>query len=153
MSDIQDSNANLTGNRSGKPDPAEIAARANGKADDDSARPTGNTAAEKIDDELGGFEVGPEPRSVLDDAEDLRLDPNEEINETIKVLGPVPIRMTPGKQVRSFDQQRDDEALNRTVRPLADKFLVSMAAMRIRLERLGLLLRDVPRQRSFVSGM
>jgi Zn-dependent peptidase ImmA (M78 family) len=55
--------------------------------------------------------------------------------------------------LRSFDQQRDDEVLNRTVRPLADKFLVSMAAMRIRLERLGLLLRDVPRQRSFVSGM
>jgi len=53
---------------------------------------------------------------------------------------------------RSFDQQRDDEALNGFVRPFADKFQVSMAAMRIRLERLGLLHREIPRQRSFAVG-
>jgi Zn-dependent peptidase ImmA (M78 family) len=49
----------------------------------------------------------------------------------------------------SFDRQRDDEALNEFVRPFADKFQVSMVAMRIRLERIGLLHREVPRQLSF----
>jgi Zn-dependent peptidase ImmA (M78 family) len=51
--------------------------------------------------------------------------------------------------LRSFNQQRDDEALNEFVRPFADKFQVSMVSMRIRLERIGLLHREVPRQRSF----
>jgi len=53
----------------------------------------------------------------------------------------------------SFDQQRDDEAMNEFVRPFAAKFLVSMVAMRIRLERLGLLHREVPRQRSFAADI
>jgi hypothetical protein len=35
--------------------------------------------------------------------------------------------------------------------PFARKFQVSMVSMRIRLERLGLLHRDVPRQRSSMS--
>lgn len=51
--------------------------------------------------------------------------------------------------LRSFDQQRDDEALNEFVRPFAEKFSVSMVSMRIRLEGIGLLHREVPRQRSF----
>lgn len=49
----------------------------------------------------------------------------------------------------SFNQQQDDEAMNRFVKPFAEKFKVSLVAMRIRLERLGLLHREVPRQRSF----
>jgi len=53
----------------------------------------------------------------------------------------------------SFDQQRDDEAMNEFVRPFAAKFLVSMVAMRIRLERLGLLHREVPRQRSLAADI
>jgi hypothetical protein len=52
--------------------------------------------------------------------------------------------------VRSFDQGRDDEALEHFARPFAEQFLVSPAAMRIRLERLGLLHREVPRQRSLL---
>jgi Zn-dependent peptidase ImmA (M78 family) len=55
--------------------------------------------------------------------------------------------------LRSIDQQRDDEALNEFARPFANKFQVSMAAMRIRLEGIGLLHREVPRQRSFTSPL
>jgi Zn-dependent peptidase ImmA (M78 family) len=54
--------------------------------------------------------------------------------------------------IRQFDQQRDDEAMNRFVRPFAEVFAVSMVAMRIRLERLGLLLREVPRQRTLTGA-
>jgi Zn-dependent peptidase ImmA (M78 family) len=54
--------------------------------------------------------------------------------------------------IRQFDQQRDDEVMNRFVRPFAEKFAVSMAAMRIRLERLGLLLREVPHQRILIGS-
>lgn len=54
--------------------------------------------------------------------------------------------------LRSYDQQRDDDALNEFVRPFAEKFQVSMVSMRIRLERIGLLHREVPRQRSFQSA-
>jgi Zn-dependent peptidase ImmA (M78 family) len=54
---------------------------------------------------------------------------------------------------RTFDQQRDDEAMNEFVRPFAKKFLVSMVAMRIRLERLGLLHREVPRQRTLAVNI
>ncbi len=39
-----------------------------------------------------------------------------------------------------------DDALDRIARPLAEKFLVSPIAMRIRLEKLGLLLRELPHQ-------
>lgn len=49
---------------------------------------------------------------------------------------------------RAFDQQLDDQALNEFVRPFAEKFLVSMVAMRIRLERLGLLNRERALQNS-----
>ena len=51
--------------------------------------------------------------------------------------------------IRSFYQQRDDEALNEFVRPFANTFQTSMVAMRVRLEKIGLLHREVPRQQSF----
>jgi hypothetical protein len=51
-------------------------------------------------------------------------------------------------EIQAFEQQRDDEALGEFVRPLAYKFKVSRTAMRIRLEKLGLLLREVSRQGS-----
>ena len=44
--------------------------------------------------------------------------------------------------------ESDDEALDHFARPLAERFLVSPIAMRIRLEKLGLLLREVPHQRN-----
>ena len=43
--------------------------------------------------------------------------------------------------------ETDDEALERFCKPLAELFLVSPIAMRIRLEKLGLLHRTVPLQR------
>ena len=52
----------------------------------------------------------------------------------------------------SLNQRQDDEEMNRYVLPFAKKFLVSMVAMRIRLERLGLLHREIPRQQSFPAG-
>src|ERR1700730_17206485 len=52
--------------------------------------------------------------------------------------------------VSSFNQIRDDEVLEDFARPFAVAFMVSPIAMRIRLERLGLLHREVPRQRSLL---
>jgi Zn-dependent peptidase ImmA (M78 family) len=49
--------------------------------------------------------------------------------------------------ISAFSQ---DEALEYFARPFAEQFLVSPIAMRIRLERLGLLLREIPRQRSLM---
>jgi hypothetical protein len=54
--------------------------------------------------------------------------------------------------LRSSDQSRDDEALEEFARPFAQQFLVSPIAMRIRLEKLGLLLRESPRQRNLITG-
>jgi Zn-dependent peptidase ImmA (M78 family) len=48
--------------------------------------------------------------------------------------------------------ESDDELLDRIARPFAEIFLVSPIAMRIRLEKLGLLLREVPHQRILASG-
>lgn len=45
----------------------------------------------------------------------------------------------------------DDEALERFCKPLAERFVVSPIAMRIRLEKLGLLHRVVPLQRLLSS--
>jgi Zn-dependent peptidase ImmA (M78 family) len=45
-----------------------------------------------------------------------------------------------------------EDALDRIARPLAEVFLVSPIAMRIRLEKLGLLLREVPHQRILLDG-
>jgi hypothetical protein len=43
--------------------------------------------------------------------------------------------------------ESDDETLDRIAKAFAETFLVSPIAMRIRLEKLGLLHREVPRQR------
>jgi hypothetical protein len=48
--------------------------------------------------------------------------------------------------------ETDDVALDRVAKPFAETFLVSPIAMRIRLEKLGLLHREVPRQR-VLSGV
>jgi Zn-dependent peptidase ImmA (M78 family) len=54
------------------------------------------------------------------------------------------------KVVRAFDESRETEVMEHFARPFAEQFLVSPIAMRIRLERLGLLHREVPRQRSLL---
>jgi hypothetical protein len=46
----------------------------------------------------------------------------------------------------------DDIVLQNFARPLAEQFMVSPIAMRIRLEKLGLLHREVPHQRIFAGG-
>jgi hypothetical protein len=46
----------------------------------------------------------------------------------------------------------DDLVLEHFVKPFADRFLVSAMAMRIRLEKLGLLHREVPHQRILTGG-
>lgn len=48
--------------------------------------------------------------------------------------------------------ETDDQALDGFVKPFAEMFLVSPIAMRIRLERLGLLHRTVPLQRFLTDG-
>jgi IrrE N-terminal-like domain len=48
--------------------------------------------------------------------------------------------------------ETDDNVLDRIARPLAEQFLVSPIAMRIRLEKLGLLHRTVPLQRILAGG-
>jgi hypothetical protein len=52
---------------------------------------------------------------------------------------------------RDFDGDQD-RVLNSFARPFAERFLVSPLAMRIRLEKLGLLHRVVPRQRLLTEG-
>jgi Zn-dependent peptidase ImmA (M78 family) len=51
-----------------------------------------------------------------------------------------------------FDiSESENEALQRFCKPLAERFIVSPIAMRIRLEKLGLLHRVVPLQRLLAS--
>ena len=51
-------------------------------------------------------------------------------------------------RIGNFDcSETDDNVLDGVARPLAEQFLVSPIAMRIRLEKLGLLHRTVPHQR------
>ena len=50
------------------------------------------------------------------------------------------------------ETETDDQALDRFATPFAKKFLVSPIAMRIRLEKLGLLHRTVPLQRLLSDG-
>jgi Zn-dependent peptidase ImmA (M78 family) len=52
---------------------------------------------------------------------------------------------------RDFEES-EDQALEHFAKPFAERFLVSPIAMRIRLERLGLLHRVVPRQRLLSEG-
>jgi hypothetical protein len=53
--------------------------------------------------------------------------------------------------VRAFDEARDNKDMELFARPFAEHFLVSPIAMRIRFERLRLLHREVPRQRSLLA--
>ena len=46
----------------------------------------------------------------------------------------------------------DDALFENVAKPIARQFGVSAVAMRIRLEKLGLLLREAPRQRDLVGG-
>jgi Zn-dependent peptidase ImmA (M78 family) len=55
--------------------------------------------------------------------------------------------------LRSFERQSYDDAINEFVRPFAKKFLVSRIAMRIRLERLGLVHDEVPGQRTLAADI
>ena len=50
------------------------------------------------------------------------------------------------KLFNTVESESIEDAFDRIARPLAEKFLVSPIAMRIRLEKLGLLLREVPHQ-------
>ncbi len=61
------------------------------------------------------------------------------------------VEVTAGlKKVRGLPVlENEDETLERVSRPLADRFLVSPSAMRIRLEHVGLLHRKPPAQSSF----
>ena len=52
---------------------------------------------------------------------------------------------------RASDEADYNEAMKLFARPFAEQFLVSPIAMRIRFERLGLLNREVPRQRSLLA--
>jgi Zn-dependent peptidase ImmA (M78 family) len=76
-----------------------------------------------------------------------------------RVLQPTASIDHPFVEIARFDRgypcveiaETDDIALDRFARPLAKRFLVSPIAMRIRLEKLGLLQREVPRQRFLVN--
>jgi hypothetical protein len=46
----------------------------------------------------------------------------------------------------------DDALFEEVAKPIARRFAVSASAMRIRLEKLGLLLREVPKQASLQVG-
>jgi hypothetical protein len=77
-----------------------------------------------------------------------RKDGIVDVDEIIRMLpnfGAVPVVIS-----HSFDQACDDQLLEHIARPFAEQFLVSPIAMRIRLERLGLLHREVPRQQSLL---
>ncbi len=50
--------------------------------------------------------------------------------------------------IRTLDPELADDAMRELVHPFARKFLVSMEAMRIRLEQVGLLQRAIPDQQS-----
>lgn len=54
---------------------------------------------------------------------------------------------------RSRVSETDDNILDRIARPLAKQFLVSPIAMRLRLEKLGLLHREVPHQCILACGV
>ena len=56
-------------------------------------------------------------------------------------------RITSLPSAISTSRKAEDEALERFCKPLAERFVVSPIAMRIRLEKLGLLHRVVPLQR------
>jgi hypothetical protein len=51
-----------------------------------------------------------------------------------------------------YDCFETDNVLDLIASPLAEQFLVSPISMRIRLEKLGLLPREVPHQRILAGG-
>lgn len=77
-----------------------------------------------------------------------------------RVLQPSEERDHPFVEIPRFEYRvfriaftkNDDHALDRFATPFAEKFLVSPIAMRIRLEKLGLLHRTVPLQRLLSDG-
>lgn len=75
------------------------------------------------------------------------LQPSEPIDHTFVEIA----RFESGIAGAAFAES-DDQALDSFAKPFAEKFLVSPIAMRIRLERLGLLHRTVPLQRLLTDG-
>lgn len=80
-------------------------------------------------------------------------------NRTSRVSKPrnrIPIPENASPTMRSvfegIERQRDEELIRDLVRPFAREFQVSLTAMRIRLEKLGLLVREEPRQQSLAVG-
>jgi hypothetical protein len=74
-----------------------------------------------------------------------------------RVLQPRTPISHPYGEIRRIDfriggSETDDKALDRIAKPFAETFLVSPIAMRIRLEKLGLLRREVPSQRLLAEG-
>ncbi len=59
-------------------------------------------------------------------------------------LDPVAVQQLPAVTLHAEAKRNENVAMERFCRPLADQFEVSAEAMRIRLENLGLLLREVP---------
>lgn len=59
-------------------------------------------------------------------------------------LDPVAVQQLPAVALHAEAKRNENVAMDRFCRPLADQFEVSAEAMRIRLENLGLLLREVP---------
>jgi Zn-dependent peptidase ImmA (M78 family) len=74
------------------------------------------------------------------------------LRRKIRQALPVDINEEIAVELRAFDRHRDQEALNEFVRPFAETFAVSMVSMRIRLEQIGLLHREVPLRRSSTSA-
>jgi Zn-dependent peptidase ImmA (M78 family) len=68
----------------------------------------------------------------------------------------IPLPENASPMIRSvfegISRQMDEELIRDLVRPFAQEFQVSLTAMRIRLEKLGLLLREEPRQQSLAVG-
>ena len=69
-----------------------------------------------------------------------------------RVLKPATPIEHPFAEIEREVDDDEDRALDSFARPFAERFLVSPIAMRIRLEKLGLLHRVVPRQRLLTEG-
>jgi hypothetical protein len=52
-----------------------------------------------------------------------------------------------------IEEWENEQAMEHLARPFAEQFFVSGIAMRIRLEKLGLLLREAPHQRILAGGI
>jgi hypothetical protein len=50
------------------------------------------------------------------------------------------------------EEWANEQAMEQVARPFAEQFLVSPIAMRIRLEKLGLLYREAPHQPALMGG-